>query len=602
MTKKTKITRVIGIDFGTSTTVVAYRDYLSDGAPAADPTDNDLGVKLLHWEYGGDRKSHVPTLVRIGNGQCEYGWEVMDAEDCERNFKMELQSDNPKVRAHALTCVDAFFGCLWEHYRSQRELPPACTEDEFEEVTYVSFPTTFTPDSRVAIFDAASRGRNGSARFPRVDRESPPEPVAALRSLLTGDNSETQGIQGLRMPGTILNVLVIDMGAGTTDLALIRYVVGDESGSEVLLTWPGAERSKADDGVTQRTFGGREVDVLLTDYLYKTLGIQDTELRKADEASVKEWKERKVSAALGRDRQVSSVAPGVSSGHRNARKLNLQFGRTEMGEILGDYLPRFPRLIAELLEQAENLPPHKRVTSDNIDLIALTGGHSLWYFADDVLLGRPVSGINTDPLKQRPLSKIHKEPSRILHGMNARWETVARGLALRRYPLQMTVTLSQSIWLEFLCCSPVSVPSDVSALAGELKRMSAEPQLLAAKGTALPASGKKKIRLDYSRLPWRDMAFAAKFLAGQTTAQAIRGPLHALPNLQIGFGSVLMEGLISIFTASTYDGHIDADLTVTIGKNQLPRVHLDFLISEPTESDVHGSVDIDVFDGMAKLS
>lgn len=93
------------------------------------------------------------------------------------------------------------------------------------------------------------------AGFPNV--EGMDEAQAAVHAATLQCETYLQN-QGYLEPGQTCTILLIDMGAGTTDLVLCRYTPGEKSENEILCTWP----RKGD-----VLFGGQETDDLLRSFV-----------------------------------------------------------------------------------------------------------------------------------------------------------------------------------------------------------------------------------------------------------------------------------------------------------------------------------------------
>ena len=387
--------RILGIDFGTSTTVVRVKTYI-DGQPEGGSAVHTEPIKF-------DGQDTLPSLVFWDSERKEYltGYEAANAADGDwpgelyRNFKLDLRSGNPKVHEKAEALAVQFFRGIYQAYASQWEQLTPCDE----EITYVSHPAAWPKDLMVRIAQAA-----GFTNVRPLD-----EPSAAIQTVLV------QKGEALRqLGGQSLCVLMVDMGAGTTDLALCRYFPGRRN-AEIISTWPQGE------GYAQ--FGGREIDEMLLEYmkayladcgLPKALDDRRTYLPKS-----KIWKEDNVSPHLKTNRAVSTCPfcrPLLSFLEGQPKPFPV-LDRAALERRLSGYLPGFPALIQGLLYNTPGLAPQ------DIDLVILTGGHSQWYFAEEILAGRlnDFGAVN--------LPKIQSDPQNRIISLSRPQETVALGLA-----------------------------------------------------------------------------------------------------------------------------------------------------------------------------
>ncbi|MGE5654016.1 MAG: Hsp70 family protein [Bacillota bacterium] len=433
MTKS--VSRYIGIDFGTSTSVVSYHDYADDGSTSEIEPRNVL--------FDMTRPT-VPTLILTDpQGITYFGYEAERKgnrypDRLIANFKMDMVSADPAKRKRARELTEQFFRFLHETYESQKVIPKGA--EITREVTFVSYPAKW-PDQVRQDTMAAARAA-GFANVHGMD-----EPTAAMQYFLTIDTDKTLKMtrDNVIRAGQPLVLLLIDMGAGTTDLVLHRYIPGEETSHTVLMTWPPVDHPG--------TFGGREVDQrlaqMLHDYLSQSLSVPFSSgkyewLR----ANAQLWKRDYVSPELNGERRIDSL-PSFLTAYEDlllpdAKLFTLD--RSTLGSALSDYLPIFPKLISELVNAA--VTAGKIQSAEEIDLVVLTGGHSQWYFAREILLGKWVPGLSSDPsVGQRvDLPKIRREPERILE-LPYPQETVARGLAMAGAPIKIKTIGANNTWL-----------------------------------------------------------------------------------------------------------------------------------------------------------
>ena len=397
--------RLIGIDFGTSTTVVHVKNY-TDGKPSGGD-----GTSIQYVEFDG--QGMVPTLIQKAEDTYYFGYDAKQPKKDERlyrNFKMKLESSDEKERKEAEELTLLFFRFLHDAYEEQKmHFGTAQSES-----TLISYPAKWTERTRLFMISCAER-----AGFPNV--RGMDEPTAAMYSVCVQERERMEGL-GVLKKGKSSYVLMIDMGAGTTDLALCRYQAGAQA--EILLTWPSTE--------APLFFGGHEMDRILMDvlkdYLLENGFSEDGVARFMSqyEETCRVWKENTVSGALAENRQVdfcffiSSVFQimGITPGKFPV------ISRNSLEHIAGGYLKIYAMLVNGIQEEAKK--KIKGFTgAEQIDLIILTGGHSQWYFAEGVLTGEVDTGIPVS------IGKLKERPERIIR-LSRPQETVARGMVYSR--------------------------------------------------------------------------------------------------------------------------------------------------------------------------
>jgi hypothetical protein len=428
------IRRIIGIDFGTSTSVVCYKDY-------ADGHQNG-GSEPKHVEFEGSNS--VPTLVFVTDkGQKFYGPRAkMKAEsrpeNLHANFKMGLaEPANSHSYKKSCSLMQDFFGYLYDAYMKQRFLP---ADTDVVESTYVSYPAKWPYPTREATLAAAER-----AGFPDV--RGLEEPIAAMQFFFSFQTEQMRELMRRKViaSGKTITILLIDMGAGTTDLALYSYVCGRSEGHKVLCTWPPYERKE--------TFGGHELDRRLGAFFAEFLGKNGCRFpeRRMNYLidKCKTWKEWDLSPTLG-DAQTIDGEPSFCYQVLDAGERVSPFPKIDrewFERFTADYLPDFPRLINGITSDA--IEKGRIIEPEAIDLILLTGGHSRWYFVKEAFCGNGISYTHSRHTNASiSIPKVKKEPFRVLQDESPEL-TVARGLSLSGEPVRFQKVSNNSIWLSF---------------------------------------------------------------------------------------------------------------------------------------------------------
>ena len=417
-----KVQRVIGIDFGTSTSLIRSKRY-QNGQPIGD----SYSVSAITYGNGaGDSKA--VTLVRHNADNTftcgRYGEEKLEGSTVYREFKMDLESLDLRKQNLAKELTREYFKYLYDRYDHQKSDLGQVTDDVR---TIISYPAKWKKETRDFMEAVAA-----NAGFPNVS--SMDEPSAALYAVLCRKMEELSQ-QGLLNRGQSGYMLLVDMGAGTTDLAVCRYQLGDTDSTvvaadgiktEIISTWP--------DHSSNLTFGGREVDRILEDYLIeylKSCGFNNQMSERAVRgvSGVKAWKEDTVSLLLTQNQPVNTCST-ISQFVMFAPQPQPfpAFDREKFQQMLGSKLDEFKKLVLDCLSVAVNQEPE--LFAKGIDLVVLTGGHSSWYFTSELLDGT-MPGIDHPTLE-----KVQREKNRVLRLTNPQ-ETVALGMVYSQLPFHI---------------------------------------------------------------------------------------------------------------------------------------------------------------------
>ena len=387
--------RVIGVDFGTSTSVIRVKRYRG-GEPVS---QERLAAEAVVFNNGIPM---VPTLIQRLGENAYFG---CDAQTAKRgavlyhSFKVDLESPDPEKRQKARELTQEFLKYLAGVYKSQSEGGHLGEADDRER-TIISYPVKWGSGTKKFMLEAA-----GQAGFPNV--EGMDEAQAAIHAVTLQSESYLKK-EGYLREGRPCTVLLIDMGAGTTDLALCRYTPGDSPVTETLVSWPVGGNV---------LFGGREADELLRDYARTKLPEDMAEkiLSKCSADKFKAWKENTVSPGLLRNDTVENFPDlDMIAELYDVEMEPWHLTRQTFEEKAEAYLKKFPALIRGCIAASG-------VKDADIDLVILTGGHSQWYFVKEILTGRLPAVCGS------LLPQITEDPNRIL-SVTRPQETVALGL------------------------------------------------------------------------------------------------------------------------------------------------------------------------------
>ena len=411
---------IVGIDFGTSTTVVRIRNCDDESIEHFNAAVLLLGIRSLKDINGEDS---FPTVIfKRAGGHVLYGHEAensafrrrRDGDELIRNFKMDLLAVDIDKQEKAKRYVRHFFGFIKQRIDEQRF--DLGLEDKL--VVAVSVPAKWPKDvrdfMRSVTFDVGLAKSTDEVRV--ID-----EPTAASRATLMGHLPDlvANGILGTGK----FNVVMVDMGAGTSDLVIFKLTI-DGSGQmhvDSQMSYPTVDNPNL--------CGGREIDEILCNYVVSVGGETAVKNRTRIEYALKKFKENHLSLAL-----------------KNGETVDIRDEMYFEGDAYSNLEPITPDLFLKMtmghweswdsVVKAAMSESKRRIGigPDDVDLVILTGGHSFWYLVSDYFSGKNISSIR--PL---PFRKIRQSARRILCEVN-RSATVANGLALGEHVLPFVKT------------------------------------------------------------------------------------------------------------------------------------------------------------------
>ena len=354
------IERIIGVDFGTSTSVIRVKRY-ENGKPVGSGARLDT-QKVFDL---------VPTVIQEMNGYRYYGEEALTPKGRNaiiyRGFKVDLESTDEEKREQARKLTEEFMAYLAAAYKTDSE-GGHLGDSTDKERTIISYPVKWSDATKAFMLEAARK-----AGFPNV--EGMDEAQAAINAVVVQNQEMLLSKKYLQenLPATIL---LIDMGAGTTDLVLCRYTPGKQPKNEILATWP-------KDG--NILFGGQEIDELLRNWatqLFEDKTQAEFVLKRIPLEQFKAWKETEVAKLLANNETVEQFYTLDDLADMAGVALNpYNLDRVAFESCAESYLKHFPELVNGCLQSAG-------ITGEQVDLVVLTGGHSQWYFAKEILTGK----------------------------------------------------------------------------------------------------------------------------------------------------------------------------------------------------------------------
>lgn len=420
--------RVVGIDFGTSTSVVKVKTY--------DENDKPVGQELYSQSvtFNNGASAVIPTIVRRFGDSSSYNYSFgFDAEipirnsEIFRGFKVDLQSENIEESEQAKQLTQKFFEYLHSQYEHQRSTGYLGNVDDTD-LTIVSYPVKWETSTRDFMLETAK-----SAGFENVIGMDEAEAAIGAISVQCKDVLKKNGFLFDGQPSTIM---LIDMGAGTTDIVICKHTPGEQSNNEILTTWP-----KGGDVL----FGGQEMDIVLKNYIISKFPIEYQELvkNKISIDKFKAWKENNVSPAMKNNDIVHECSDAdYLAGFYDICLEDINLDRNKFEDLFFDYITKFVGLVGGAIIDSGLNP-------EDIDLIVLTGGHSRWYFIEDILSGKNLKFGNLN------LQKIFSQPERIL-SVALPQETVALGMVYSKLSGSVAFNKAEHLWKTYLETKSIS--------------------------------------------------------------------------------------------------------------------------------------------------
>ena len=363
--------RQIGLDFGATTSVVAYQD--------------GTGGAIGHLEtISFDGNPYLPSVILTKGTLTSkrgieihydelFGWgaalKTQAHSLLKRNFKMDLIHNDSVIRQEGQVLTKKFFSYLYKQYTYGATIQKNAALDKVS--TVVTYPAKFPEEVRQFLKEAAEEA--GFQNVMLLD-----ESKAAMAYSLEYETSAIRAYVDSLNKKT-MHVMLIDMGAGTTDIAIFTYDTEDPTQFNTLCSWP--EMGGAN-------FGGDEIDQILCDFYKGQLGSNvETILGKGNQKlgevllqnQVKIFKEHVLSPELQNGDTVTDLPGSLDTmAFTMAEQPDTDLDRERFEWLLAAYLPEFPALVEGAMKKAN-------LTGADIDMVLLTGGHSRWYFVKDQL-------------------------------------------------------------------------------------------------------------------------------------------------------------------------------------------------------------------------
>lgn len=522
---------IVGIDFGTSTTVVRYK---IEGTDVIKPIKDADGVNDI-----------IPSAIFKNTEQnlTLYGHKALQAQsggmegELIVNFKMGLLDANPTERSKKETYINEFLTYVYQQFRNQTQ---GIQYDAMD--VYVSYPAKWSG----SFIDFMKRAVSNAGFGNNIIGVN--EPKAATYTMLHQQLDDFQKSKMLTVQKP-MHVFMLDMGAGTTDVVIFRLRTDSEGKIDVdnILSYPTVDN--------KFLCGGREIDQILSDYILesvaKSVNVSKNELEEEDFFPInraKFWKDKHLSDQL---------KSGTSCPIPPELHIALKHMGTEGKQLLSSFI--INRQIFEnetnnhwielykLIESAINL--YNGIYSkkaEDIDLLFLTGGHSRWYCIPNLFNGEGINGyIGKDTGNEKSVfkalnfKKLREEPWRMF-GDALPHECVATGLCLQDSNIKITTPTANNVWVK------LTVNEQSSGYIQILKV-----------GDLLPVQNKQSLEVTISRnMVFGDLNFniTIDLCTGENLETANRKSLKLNQDENSAFGAwvaaILLVGLPLIFAVN----------------------------------------------------
>jgi hypothetical protein len=140
-------------------------------------------------------------------------------------------------------------------------------------------------------------------------------------------------------------------------------------------------------------------------------------------SDTKKWKETELAPELRAGNSITRLPSRIALliTYSDTTPPEIQVDRVQFHVLFRDYLDHWVNLVDTLLQRT--VEPDDSEVGEQVDLVILTGGHSQWYWVNDLLTGAlPGCGAAA-------LELVRKDPVRIFSSGRPQ-ETVARGMAM----------------------------------------------------------------------------------------------------------------------------------------------------------------------------
>lgn len=432
---------IVGIDFGTSTTVVRWRKEDSDEIHVIKDSN---GHTVIDSAIFKPEDSDEWIFGRQATRQENRKGELV------RNFKMDLISSDPDENSGAEVHVRRFMEYVYHLFVKDTV---GVSYDSMD--VYISYPVKWSTEKKTLMKRIISDAGFGACSGSVITGQTEPEAAAIELMRIHMSHLVSTGTIKVNVP---LNVMMLDMGAGTSDLFLFQIMLK-----------PNGEIIIPEDKVTQYPVseqpyncGGREIDKTISneilDYLSRGMK-RPTNERWFSAKMAKDWKDQVLSDTLkmkvnGTCRAAdapSSIIPIIEQsedlGLWDKTVGEYRMSRSKFEAMTENHWDNLYRLIRNGMAKFKH---DCHIGAEDIDFVFLTGGHSQWYCVPNLFNGEGINGtiaVNSEESDSLTFTKIINDPWRILQGMNPQ-ETVANGLCWPDW-VHIPNKAKNNVWVRF---------------------------------------------------------------------------------------------------------------------------------------------------------
>jgi tetratricopeptide (TPR) repeat protein len=354
------IERIIGIDFGNTDTVVAYRDSI-DG----------IASESIHYlQEAKSKQRMIPSRVMMKDQKV---WCGGDATDENTLSGLKAMLVDLETQPSAKFAIVEFFKYLYRLYTEQSQ---SVGKSPDKEQTILAVPDEWDHETSQFLVDAVRE-----AGFPAVSILN--ESIAVLGGWLVRQGSHLLELATPHADGSLW-FLLIDSGGLKTDVTLHHYLPQENGRVEQFVLHP--------QEVKNHFFGGDQIDAalvgFLTDQIKSMTGnaVNTAAFQKEYGREIESWKRKDLCPRLNERWSVSNC-PVLEEYAQKTGIAHLKFlglDRRSFRQALYYFGQSFIHLINECLDHAvdsvQGFP-----STDLIDFVILSGGNSQWYLLRDIL-------------------------------------------------------------------------------------------------------------------------------------------------------------------------------------------------------------------------